>query len=219
MLFFFFSLFLAYADNPDMCIVVSDSKHDEIYMESPSILCDTSCIFDVDENLIFTEANRKHRTWYTKGKIGAVFNEETVRVAYPECDFKKRTFACAQETGMWVLRTTIIQNNENASISLILFDENAIVIGQATVSKNKKVQIVQRQKKTVSQGPNQPMSISTQNCNQSLNNCQGNSFSGYQQGPGQTVVEDLEPTVIEIPPVLTTRDLGQAMSILYDSIR
>ena len=117
------------------------------------------------------------------------------------------------------MRTTVTQDKERASIHFMLFDENAVMIGQSTFTRFKKTKIVKRQKKVVSQGPGQPISVSTQNCNNGASNCTGGAYSGIQQGTTETTTEDLEPVVIEIPPVITSRDVGQAMIMLYDSVR
>ena len=33
------------------------------------------------------------------------------------------------------------------------------------------------------------------------------------------LIEDLEPVVIDIPPTITARDIGQTMIYVYDSVR
>ena len=75
--------------------------------------------------------------------------------------------------------------------------------------------ITQQMKVTQQQVPGVPGSIS--NCNKADGSCATIPF----QGSGQTVnqSEDLEPIVIDIPPTLTARDIGQTMIMVYDSVR
>ena len=214
MLLFLLNIFAA-AEEPTATITVTDSRYEEIYFEEPSVMCTTPCSFDQDTTSIFVEANSKHRTWLKNGKVTAIYNKDTVGYTYDDCDFSKNAFKCANENGLWVLKTTISQDAERASINLMLFDENAVMIGQSTYTRFKKTKIIQRQKVTQQQAPGRPMSVS--NCNQAAGSCATIPIQTNGQSARQT--EDLEPTVIDIPPTISARDIGQAMIMLYDSVR
>ena len=214
MLLLLLSLF-AMAEEPALSIVVSDGRYEEIYMEEPRVMCESPCAFDQDTSLIFVEANRKHRTWFKAGTISGVYNDETIRYAYENCDFKKDPHGCANQNGVWVIRTTITQNSERASINLMLFDDNAAVIGQSTFTRFKKQTVIRRQKTTQQQIPGSP-GVATK-CDESSGACATIPFQGQTNSVSQT--EDLEPTIIDIPPILSARDVGQAMIMLYDSVR
>ena len=214
MLLLLFSLFSA-AEEPDMSITVTDSQYERIYMMKPKVICSSGCSFERDTSTIFVEANRHHRTWYRFGEIGGIYDDETIKYVYEECDFKKEPHKCAQENGVWVLRTNITIDNDRASINLMLFDENAAVIGQGNYSKFKKTKIIQREKVTRQQMPGQPMIVTNHNKED------GNytTMPIQPQAPILNQIEGLEPIVVDIPPNLTAGDIGQAMIMLYDSIR
>jgi len=214
LLLLLFSLFSA-AEEPDMSITVTDSQYERIYMMKPKVVCSLPCSYEKDTSIIFVEANRHHRAWYKFGKIKGIYDDETINYAYEECDFKKEPHKCAHENGIWILRTNITIDNDRASINLMLFDENAAVIGQGTYSKFKKSKIMQREKVTRQQMPGQPVIITNHNKES------GNYATIPIQPQGQNLrqTEDLEPIVVSIPPNLTAGDIGQAMIMLYDSIR
>jgi len=182
-------------------------------MEDPKVMCQTPCSFNQDTSTVFLEANRKHRTWFRGGNISGVYNSETIGITY-DCDWKRNSFKCAQDHGVWVLRTTIVQNKDKASINVMLFDESAAMIGQGSISREKKVKIIEKQKTIQQQMPAQTMTAT--NCPDGTNTC--TTIPVTQQGQTTNQIEDLEPTVIEIAPILLDRDVGQAMIHMYDSI-
>lgn len=217
MLLFLLSL-IGYAEEPTLSIIVSDNRYEEIYMEEPKVTCESSCIFDHDTSLIFVEANRNHRAWFKAGKISGIYNHETIRYAHGDCDFKKDSLGCAAEAGIWVMRTTITQNSDRASINLILFDDTAAAVGQSTFTRLKKQTVVRRKRVTQQRVPSPPMSIT--NCNKDdkgVGSCASIPFQS--QGQNTSQVEDLEPIIISAPPILSARDVNQAMIMLYDSVR
>ncbi len=207
--------FLALADEPSMTITVTDSKYEEIYFEEPRVICSVPCSFEHDTNSIFVEANKKHRGWLKSGEISGIYNDETIKYAYADCDFKRDPHGCANENGIWVMRTTISVDASRASINIMLFDENAAMIGQGTYTRFKKSRVIQRKKVTQQQAPGTPGAISQ--CNQQSGTCATIPI----QGNGQTATqsEDLEPVVIDIPPTLSAKDIAQTMIYVYDSVR
>ena len=206
---------LAGAEEPALSIVVSDSPYEEIYMEEPRVICTVPCMFEQDSSLIFVEANRNHHTWFRSGKVSAIYNQETVQYTYKDCDFKKNALMCAHENNLWVLRTTIAQDSESASINLVLLDENAVPVGQSSIAKFKKTTIIERKKVTHQQLRGQAME--TKSCDEESGNC--TTLPIQMQGQSVRQTEDLQPVVIDIPPSLTARDINQAMIMLYDSVR
>ncbi len=214
MLFLLINL-ISWANEPNASIVVTDSVYEEIYFEQPAVICDEPCHFEQDTSMIFVAANRHHHTWYRQGKVQAVYNDQTVKFNYPECNFKINVFKCANETGIWVMKTSVMINKDVATISLMLFDENGIAIGQSSISNNKKRTIIN--KKRVTQGQIEGPTLMASSCDNRTKNCATMPVQGSPQPIQQT--EDLEPTVIETAPTLTERDISQAMIILYDSVR
>tara|TARA_Y100001970_G_scaffold293783_1_gene443167 strand:+ start:3168 stop:3830 length:663 start_codon:yes stop_codon:yes gene_type:complete len=216
---FLFLFFIGISDSgaqePNMSITVNASRYQEVYMEDPRVICTTPCSFDQDTSLVFIEANRKHNTWYKGGDITAVYTDETIGIAYSDCDWRRNSLKCAHDNGVWVLRTIITQDDDKASVNVMMFDESGVMIGQGTISRNKKVTVVKRQRTTQQQVPGQPMTAT--NCPEGTNTCTTIPINPQGQVTNQT--EDLEPTIVEVPPALLDRDVGQAMIHMYDSIR
>ena len=220
MLFLFLSL-AGLASEPKAEIVVTDSRYEEIYVEEPIVISNGQKVstYAYDTTSIFMYMNQKHRSWFKSGKVSAIYNHDTVGFINSDCDYGINALKCANEDGLWVLRTVINEDSEQASINLLLFDERGVVIGQANRSKSKKVTVIERQKVTQTQQAGQPMSVSASKCDKASGDCNGGSYSGIQPGPTQTFTEDLEPTVIEISPRIRDIDIDQAVIMLYDSIR
>jgi len=206
-------LFVAIGGPPE--IIVSDTKYEEIYFQKPTVLCEQPCHFEQDTSLIFVAANRHHQSWLKKKQIRAIYNDQTVKFNYPECDFKRNTFECANQTGMWVMQTSIVIDEHAATINLVLFDEQGVVVSSATMSNNKTRVVVPKRKVTQGQIAQLPTTIT--NCNPATRSCNSATV------PSAPIVtkeeEDLEPTVVKTAPTLTHRDISQAMIYLYDSVR
>ena len=203
----------AAAQEPAMTIVVNGSKYQEVYVEDPRIICETPCSLEQDDSIIFIEANRKHRAWYRHGEISGVYNSETIQLIH-DCDWKRNSLKCAKEHDVWVLRTTITQTKEKASINAMIFDSYGMMIGQGSISRGKKVTVVERQKRIQQQLPTQP--VTTTSCQPGTNNC--TTVPVTPQAPTINEVEDLEPSIIEALPIIRDRDVGQVMIHVYDSI-
>ena len=202
-------------EEPTASITVTDSRYEEIYFEEPRVICTVPCSFEQDTSQIFVEANQKHKTWLKVGKVTGIYNDETIKYAYDDCNFKQNPHGCANENGLWVMRTTISVDEGRASINVMLFDENAAMIGQGTFTRFKRTKIIERKKVTQQQMPGTPGAISQ--CNKADGSCATIPFQGRGQTATQT--EDLEPVVIDIPPTLSARDIGQTMIYVYDSVR
>ena len=215
MLFLLFSFLTAKAEEPAATIVVTDSRYEEVFFEDPRVMCSSPCSFDQDTSTVFVEVNRHHKSWLKNGEITGIYNEETIKYNYGDCDFTKDTFGCANQNGLWVIRTTISQDAGRASINVMLFDETAAMIGQGTYTKFKRTRVIERKKVTQRQVPGTPGSISK--CNKADGSCATIPFQSSGQTQSQT--EDLEPIVIDTPPVITARDIGQAVIMMYDSVR
>lgn len=208
------SFLFAFAGGPPE-IIVSDTRYEEIYFQKPVVICEQPCHFEQDTSIIFVEANRKHAAWLKDKKIKAIYNDQTVQFNYPDCNFKTNTFKCANQTGMWVMQTSIIIDEHAATINLMLFDEQGVVVSSASMS-NKKTRVVVPKRKVI-QGQVAQLPTTITNCDPVTRNCNSATV------PSPPVVtreeEDLEPTVVKTAPTLTHRDISQVMIYLYDSVR
>ena len=76
------------------------------------------------------------------GEVLFLFFFHSIKYAYDDCNFKINPHGCANENGLWVMRTTINVTAEKASINVMLFDENAAMIGQGTFIRYKRTKII-----------------------------------------------------------------------------
>ena len=210
----------AFAGEPevksDMTIVVEDSRYEEIYVEPTKMVCEVECpAKSWVENAVFMEAARKHKSWLKRGEVGAVYNKDTIELTHDDCDWNRNPLMCGKENGVWVLRSTFIQSSEKASIQLMLFDENGIIIGQGSQDTTKKTTVIERRRVTQQNLPGQSGVVQT--CPQGQNACATIPFNS--QGQPVYQAEDLEPSVIIEAPVILEKHVSQAMIGVYDSVR
>ena len=214
MLFYLLSMF-TFAQEPAMSITVVDSPYEEIYMEEPRVICESACSWQQDTSDILVEVNRNHQSWLKNAEISAIYTDETIAYSGYECNFKQQPLKCSNQNGLWRLRTVINQDSEKATLNFLLYDERGVIIGQSNITKLKRTRVIERKKVSQQQAPQQP--IQTTNCNQTTGTCTAIPIVPSPQTATET--EDLEPIVIDIPPIITSRDLNQAVIFLYDSVR
>ena len=190
---------LTFAHPPDLEITVEAKQYEEIYVEEPRIISEWTLEGEDYETVIFTLMNTHHSFWYKGEDIGAIYNKETIKLSGTDCNYKKSSLICANQDGMWVLRSVITISGNQASIHLLLFDSTGVVIGQSSYTSKKQVRIVERQRET------------SRNSRDILS-------SLYGQSNQVVIEEDLEPSVITTPPQLTNQNISQAVIMLYNSI-
>ena len=190
---------LTFAHTPDAEIVIESKKYEEIYVEEPRIISESTQTGEDYETVIFTLMNAHHSFWYKGGDIGAIYNKETIKISGTDCNYEKNALLCANHDGIWVLRSVITIADNQASIHLLLFDSGGVVIGQSSYTNKKQVRIVERQRET------------SKNSRDILS-------SLYGQNHQVVIEEDLEPSVIVTPPNLTNHNISQAVIMLYNSI-
>jgi hypothetical protein len=191
--------FLSFADTPDIEIVVESEQYEEIYVEKPRIKSETALTAEDYETVIFTFMNNHHSFWYKHGKIGAIYNSETIVLSGTECDYNKNSLLCAHNDGMWLLRSVISVTQDQASIHLLLFDDHGVVIGQSSYTSKKKTRVIEREREIE-------------------RNRRDILSSLYGQNSQVVIQEDLEPSVIVTPPKLTNQAVSQAVIMLYNSL-
>lgn len=188
-----FFLSTAIASDPQMEITVHGKKHNEVYMQETHIVCKNGCTFNNSTEAIFVAANQHHNLWLRNGKISAIYNENTVGFTYPECDFKKETMKCVNENNLWLLKSSITLDEERATLSLTLLDSTGVLIGQASYVRHKKTKVIEHTTIVRQEDPH---------------------------GMKPTVeVTQIDPEIIDIPPMIFDKDIHQAMIMLYDSVR
>ncbi len=210
----------AFAGEPEvvsnLTIVVEDSRYEEIYVEPTKMVCDVECpAKSWIENAVFMEAARKHKSWLKKGEVGAVYNKDTIELTHNDCDWNRNPLPCGKENGVWVLRSTFVQSSEKASIQLMLFDENGVIIGQGSQDTVKKTTVIERRRVTQQNLPGQNGVVQT--CPQGQNTCATIPFNSRGQPIYQ--IEDLEPSIVVQAPVILEKHVSQAMIGVYDSVR
>ena len=196
MFMLFLSLFVAQAwdgEEENMHLIVRGSRYEEIYMEPVKIVCEEECTYKNDLDSLFVAANTHHHLWFRAGKISAIYNKDTITLNYPDCDFAKDPIGCSSQNGLWILKSTITLDTERATLNLMLMDPMGAMLGQSSYIRHKKSRIVHKSTTARQKDP-------------------------YGQRP-TIEVETVEPVIIEVPPVISEKDIHQAMMMLYDSVR
>ena len=222
-----FSLLLSFflvtsAATPNETMQVYAREANDIYVADPVV--EGAIHAENLKNAITTYANMHHMAFYRRGSVNSVYDERTLHLLYPseDCDYKTTPITCASEDGLWTLKTYAHMDTESASITMMLYDDDGVIIGQSSIVNKKRVHIIPRKKITSAQqstGNNMSAArgrdCSTGNSckiqNQSRARGQRRSFSMY-------IDEDLKPTVITTPPSLNIGDISQTVMMLYLSI-
>ena len=162
-------------------------------MEETKVVCKNECTFNNSTEAIFVAANQLHNLWLRNGKISAIYNENTVGFTYPECDFKKETMNCVNQNGLWLLKSSITLDKERATLSLTLLDSTGVLIGQSSYVRHKRTKVIEHTTIVRQEDPS---------------------------GMKPTVeVTQIDPEIIDIPPMIFDKDIHQAMIMLYDSVK
>jgi len=211
---------VAYGDTPaaesSTLTVVDDNLYENIYVEPPRMICSPECISkEWVQNAVFIQASKKHKSWFKSGKIGGIYNDETINMAFDTCDFKTTPFKCGKENGVWILRTTYVQTENKVAIQIMLFDNHGNIIGQGSQEEIGATTVIKRKKITRQQDSKQTGLIQTCPIDQPV------CATIPVDQPGQSIyeIEDLEPSVVRHLPVLREKHVSQAMISVYDGIK
>tara|TARA_B100000282_G_scaffold291125_2_gene262970 strand:- start:348 stop:1034 length:687 start_codon:yes stop_codon:yes gene_type:complete len=221
MLSFLFAL--ATAGEPLMEITVESHQDFEVYVSPTKIINNTEISYELDETSVFGHTVDDVKWIQKKGLYGYetidedvfVYNQDTIKYAWLDCDYSKDAKKCAYDNGHYILESYITFNKEQVTVRLILFDENLVPVAQATSTNTRVVKVTPREKTTRQVGQafgGQQRQCDTTSCSIQPNRIGGSTYA-------QTIKEDLEPSVVIIEPKLLDKDIKQASMRLWTSVR
>jgi len=215
---------LALAGEPIAEMTVEASKDIEIYVAPTSVVNKTEIPYQLDETAVFGHAINdvkwiKGKTQYGYARIDEevlVYNADTIKFAWPDCDYDTKPRECAYQNGHYILESYITFDKQQVVIRLVLFDENLVAVAHATQTNTRIVNIIKREKVTRQVGGGVPTGVQRQ-CGPT--SCSTRPIRGASSTYAQTIKEDLEPSVVIIEPRLLNKDIKQASMFLWTSLR
>ena len=221
MLSFLFGTALAIKPIPE--ITVEAHKEIEIYVAPTKVINKTNIPYELEETSVFGHTVNhvkliKKKTLYGYEIIDEdvfVYNTDTIKFAWFDCDYNTKPRECAYENGHYILESYITFNKEEVIVRLILYDENLIAVAQSTATNRRVVNITPREKTTRQVG--QAFNGQQRQCGPT--SCSTTPIRGATSTYAQTTKEDLEPSVVIIEPKLLDRDIKQASMKLWSGMR
>ena len=214
---------LAVAGEPSMEMIVEAHRDLEVYVAPTKIVNKTKIPYQLDSTSVFghtvNDVNYiQEKTMYGYATIDddvLVYNTDTIKFAWPDCNYDKKARECAYQNGHYILESYITFDKQQITVRLILFDENLTPVGQSTQTNTRIVKRKEREKTTrrVGQSPG----IQQRQCGP--NSCSTQRIRGAASTYVETTKEEIEPLVTIIEPRLLDKDIKQASMKLWTSIR
>jgi hypothetical protein len=223
---FAFLIGLVFGGDPMPEIIVESHRDIEVFVAPTQIINETKTPYYLDSTSVFGHtindvSNAKKLTQYGYVSMDdeiSVYNPDTIKFAWDNCDYSTKFRQCAHENGHYTLESYIVFNKEQVTIRLILFDENMKAMAQTVQENSRVMKIIKRQKTSRAIIPmGGGGAAPRRQCGPS--SCSTAPMGGSISAYTQTTTEDLKPSVIIIEPKLLDRDIQQASVRLWTSIR
>jgi hypothetical protein len=214
---------LALAEEPMHEMTVEAHKDIEIYVAPTKVVNKTKIPYQLDKTSVFGHAVNdvqwiQEKTQYGYSTIDDpvhVYNADTIKFAWPDCDYNTKPRECAYQNGHYILESYITFDKQQATVRFILYNEHLVPVGQSVATNTRVVKITKREKVTRQVGA-APTAMRRQ-CGPT--SCQTQPIRGATSTYAQTIKEDLEPSVVIIEPRLLDKDIKQASMLLWTSMR
>ena len=221
MLSFLFGL--AMAGEPLYEMTVEAHKEIEVYVAPTKVVNKTEIPYQLDETSVFGHTADDVKWIQQKGLYGyettdepvSVYNIDTIKYTWPDCDYSVKPRECAFKNGHYILESYITFDKQQVVVRLILYDERLVPVAQSTATNTRVVKITPREKVTRQVG-SAPSGVQRQ-CGPT--SCSTQPIRGAVSTYAQTTKEDLEPSVVIIEPRLLDKDIKQASMRLWTSVR
>ena len=211
-------------DSYDMEIEVNGSRYKDILILPPEVRQDGNEVTEYDyAPLVMSKMvlSKKTANYYYDANIDGIYNLSTIVSLSAGCNYKEKPFECANENDHYILKTDIQITEQKAYIAMTLFDEDSLPVAASIVTKKLRREIIPRKKETTTVTPNglgfgsstNTVCIDKQSCS---------SQTRGVVSPRNTTrfsTEELEPTIINFPAIIDGGDVGQAVQLLYNSLR
>ena len=141
-----------------------------------------------------------------------IYNSETIKYAWPECDYEKKARACSFQNEHFLLETNITVDDNQLVVQMLLFDSELQIIASSIRTSEKFRRYIRQQEikqQAVFPGTSQP-------------NCNGSTCSPPRQQQmivGLHKPKEEKPLLWEVPHRLLDKHVSQASILLWCSVK
>ena len=229
MLAFIIAMIMAREPIPE--IIVESHQNIEVFVAPTVVINNTNISYELDSTSVFGHTindarNAKKLTQYGYVSMDEdiyVYNPDTIKFAWKDCDYDKKFRECSFENGHYLLESYIVFDKQQVTVRLILYDENMTPVQQSVQNNSRIVKVLERQKTTRALIPMGGRSVSGLGRSCGPTSCSTVRTPTGRVGGGtafsQTTTEDLEPSIVIVEPRLLDKDIQQASVRLWTSIR
>ena len=211
-------------------IIVESHQDVEVFVAPTVIINNTDIPYQLDSTSVFGHTindarNAKKLTQYGYVPMGGeimVYNPDTIKFAWDNCDYSTRIRECSFENGHYLLESYITFDKQQVTVRIILYNELMTPIAQSVQSNTRVVKIMKREKVTRALIPMGGSSVSglRKSCGPtSCSTARSGGGTGGARAFSQTTKEDLEPSIVIVEPRLLDRDIQQASVRLWTSVK
>ena len=221
----------------DATITVEAHRNIEVYVAPPEIInMDESIEAFIGDKAFIQYASAHYRNAKIKNERGTYepitmhvekiyfYDIDTISIAWPDCNYRKKAFACSVENDHYFLQPHIEIDSNQLVIRLVLYDSSMQIVGSSTHTDNKIIKWIKQQEiiqQQTSQGQgNITAPVPQPNC--TTTNCTPGQVS-VPANPSVTVTttkpkEEL-PLKWEIPHQLLNKHVHQASLKLWTGLK
>ena len=186
-----------YAEEPDYSMEITSPREVVIYVDketdNPVNLTD---LISANARVHRRTINDYYAMWegikFIEREI-QIYDHKNIKYFDPGCDYNKDAVGCSVKNGHWSITTNIVREGMEASFILNLVDERGVIIGTSSVPVYGRIEFEPRWKKTVIVA------------------------DGLMGQSKQQIFEQWPDKKIKHPPYIRSRDVSQALIILFSS--
>jgi hypothetical protein len=216
--------------NPIPEIIVESHQDVEVYVSPTQVINNSKISYQLDSTSVFGHTINDVRNAQKLSQYGyipmgneiSVYNPDTIKFAWDNCDYSTKSRECSHENGHYLLESYITFDKQQVTVRLILYNELMVPIAQSIQSNTRIVKIIKREKTTRALIPMGGSSVSglRKSCGPtSCSTTPAGAPIGGARAFSQTTKEDLEPSIVVVEPRLLDRDIQQASVRLWTSVK
>lgn len=161
---FLLILSLVYAEEPSTTMIVEAHRDLEVYVSPTKVINlskHTEAIVDEHSSfgynsLYWKGAKFKDPNYgvYERVTIHTnmnVYNEDTIQYAWDNCDYSINPRNCAWKNNHYILETTIIADDHEITVRMVLFNSDMQIVGMGIVNERSRIKWIRQQETTAYQ--------------------------------------------------------------------
>ena len=152
------------ANRVNKTIVVTETKNLVVYVDKPIVVNSVNTVDpSFNSKSIVGYVNSHIRNSKVKNNIGTyenaayayekikVYDSETIDYAYSNCSYKKDALKCGYKNNNYTIKTYINIAPHQIAIKLVLYDSDALIVNQSTVTSREYVRWIKQQEVIITQ--------------------------------------------------------------------